>query len=141
MAIDLQRSRAASVNSNDGKVGRSVSGSNVRTTLTDDKVTEHPVVNHDDETFELFKDQKNLRSDKLRDDGSVGTSVDQLNSSNQPKNNRLNNDDLNNPTFEEAVAAIIDENGDIHIHDGPGGLFGYEKCPTEWRTTKTASIN
>jgi hypothetical protein len=25
---------------------------------------------------------------------------------------------------EEAIASYVDENGGIHLHDGPGGLYG-----------------
>lgn len=38
--------------------------------------------------------------------------------------NRLFRDDLQNPDFEEAISSYVDENGGIHLHDGPGGLFG-----------------
>ena len=41
----------------------------------------------------------------------------------QPKNNRVNGDDLNNPNFDEAITAIIDEHGGVHLNDGPGSLF------------------
>ena len=40
-----------------------------------------------------------------------------------PKNNRVNGEDLQNPNFDEAIAAIIDENGGVHLNDGPGSLF------------------
>ncbi|XP_054157517.1 uncharacterized protein LOC128955863 [Oppia nitens] len=39
------------------------------------------------------------------------------------RNNRLTVDDLNNPNFDEAIAAIIDENGGVHLNDGPGNIF------------------
>ena len=39
------------------------------------------------------------------------------------KNNRVNGDDLHSPNFDEAITAIIDENGGVHLNDGPGSLF------------------
>ena len=30
---------------------------------------------------------------------------------------------MHSPTFDEAIAAIIDENGGVHLNDGPGSLF------------------
>ena len=52
---------------------------------------------------------------------------DDLNDSKIDENlssNKLNKEDLQNPDFEEAIASYVDENGGIHMNDGPGGLFG-----------------
>jgi hypothetical protein len=51
--------------------------------------------------------------------------TDNNNNNNNPiqKNNRVSNDDLHSPNFDEAIAAIIDENGGVHLNDGPGSLF------------------
>jgi len=57
-------------------------------------------------------------------DESTETQIDDIREVSEQLNNRLIKEDLQNPVFEEAIAAIIDENGGIHLHDGPGGLYG-----------------
>jgi len=52
------------------------------------------------------------------------TQIDDVSRVNNELNNKLIKEDLQNPGFEEAIASIFDENGGIHLHDGPGGLFG-----------------
>lgn len=31
--------------------------------------------------------------------------------------------DLEQPAFDESIASFIDQNGDVYVHDGPGGLY------------------
>ena len=60
------------------------------------------------------KDVKTIANDDLND-RRAEESLD---------SNKLFKEDLQNPDFEEAIASYMDENGGIHLHDGPGGLYG-----------------
>lgn len=35
----------------------------------------------------------------------------------------LGSNDLEQPAFDESIASFIDQNGDVYVHDGPGGLY------------------
>ena len=44
---------------------------------------------------------------------------------NEPQKNNRVSEDLQNPNFEEAITSIVDQNGGIHLNDGPGSLFSF----------------
>lgn len=95
--FDLQRSRSVvspqERNIGQQLIGRSVSG--VRVTVTSS--TSEPI-------RDVSAQQRTSKQNE------------------PPKNNRVP-DDLQNPNFDEAIAAIVDQNGGIHLNDGPGSLF------------------
>ena len=35
----------------------------------------------------------------------------------------LGTNDLDQPQFDESIASFVDQNGDVYVHDGPGGLY------------------
>lgn len=68
--------------------------------------------------------RKSLSSDTLPNaDSALNRERDESSSVTESSVDEYGSNDLDQPTFDESIASFIDQNGDVYVHDGPGGLY------------------